>query len=430
MDKFKKKFNEFKDGLKDSGPHDARGAQDKPQDAHPDKGSNGPAQGQPAQMPMNSQPNRQPGQPVTPRIKGEPRLLGLVGDPGLNRDSGGSVRFGNRVFWTYRDTQLCNSDGSVRMFPIISSTASWSDYSKDGGPDLQPARGDPLRSVVLRQYGKNQEAQSFFHNMPHICDAPAGNKNDGTRIALWPDSPPLVTEETSDGKIKAYTWVKQAHIGHDLSVKTEHPATILYRTDYHPSMFHSHHDLPKVTAVDEQFWKPGEIAHGSFGNVIKDGVAYLYGREKHITSLARVPVHEIENRHAYEYWVNGTWTKNAPSIAQEDINIPNACAGGQGTYYFNEHWQCYVWIGGDPFPGAEMYISTAPEPQGPWLQPQMFYTGPRGNHPLGAYSVQAHPSLTYGEKRNGMYLTYTKNDEPERGDIAGYTTPLIYVEFE
>lgn len=61
--------------------------------------------------------------------------------------------------------------------------------------------------------------------------------------------------------------------------------------------------------------------------------------------------------------------------SSEGIEIPHANAGGQGTYYFSHHWNSFVWIGGDIFPGAETYICTAPEPQGPWTQAVQFYKG-------------------------------------------------------
>lgn len=379
------------------------------------------------QQPIHAQPIEGP---VHPKIKGQPQILGLVSDPGLHRDSGGSSRFGDRVFWTYRDTQLCNSDGSVRQFPIISSTASWSNYNQQGGPDLQAVNGDPLKCVTLRQYGNNSEHDSYFHQMQHICETPTGNAGNGSRIPLWPDQPPLVTEQSPDGRIVAYTWVPLAHIGPGLTVIVEHPGAVLYRMDYHPGQGH-HTDLPKVTVVNEQFWKQGEILFGTYGTLVKDGIAYLWGRTpQHITSVARCLVNEIENRDAYEYWVDGRWTRQRPERGQSGIELVDSNAGGQGTYYWNEHWGRYVWIGGDIFPGAETYICTAPEPQGPWTKPFHFYTGPRGNHPLGAYSVQAHPSLATNPHKNDMYITYTRSDEPERPDIPGYTTPLIYVEFE
>ena len=33
----------------------------------------------------------------------------------------------------------------------------------------------------------------------------------------------------------------------------------------------------------------------------------------------------------------------------------------------------FVWIGGDGFPNANFYISTAPKPEGPWTPPTVSY---------------------------------------------------------
>ncbi|KAI5363252.1 hypothetical protein Slin14017_G069330 [Septoria linicola] len=442
MDKWKKRLSSAIDqgraAINKSGPQSAEEAQIRPVDQQPYRPNpdDAPPQGQSGHEQQQEQPVRaNPGAgPIIPKPKREPELLGLVGDPSLNRDSGGSVRFGDRVLWTYRDTQLCNSDGSVNMLPIITSTASWSDYDPNGGPKLEqlvePTR---LKSVVIRQYGKNSHSESFFPSPGrHICASPAGNREDGTRIALWPNQPPLVTSETSDGDITAYTWVPQCHINNHLGVETENPGTILYKTSYHPSRFHGRDSLPKTTIVQEHFWRQGEIAFGGYGTLVHNGYAYLWGQQSdHKTALARVRVNEVENRGAYEYWVHGNWTRDMPRLGQDGIEIPNANAGGQGTYYFNKHWNAFTWIGGDIFPGAETYVATAPEPQGPWTQAVQIYTGPRGDHALGAYSVQAHPALVPpNSNKNEMYITYTKNDEAENGSIAGYTTPLVHVEFE
>ncbi len=66
-----------------------------------------------------------------------------------------------------------------------------------------------------------------------------------------------------------------------------------------------------------------------------------------------------------------------------------------------------------------------------WCSDDSVFLGPRGDHALGAYSVQAHPALiSPNSNKNEMFITYTKNDEAENGSIAGYTTPLVYIEFE
>ncbi|KAL9529254.1 hypothetical protein SMMN14_06893 [Sphaerulina musiva] len=441
MDKWKQKLagaiDQGRAAIHHAGPHNVAEAQNKPVDQQPYRTnpSNEPAQHPPPAQGSDQPVHASPGSgPIIPKVKREPEILGLVGDPSLNRDSGGSVRFGDRVLWTYRDTQLCNHNGSVNMLPIITSTASWSDYDANGGPKLEPvAQSNRMKSVVLRQYGKNSHSESFFPSPGrHLCASPAGNRDDGTRIALWPNQPPLVTSETSDGNITAYTWVPQCHINSNLGVETENPATILYKTEHHPSRFHSRDSLPKTTVVHEHFWKQGEIAYGAYGTLLHNNYIYLWGQWDHKTSLARVPPSHVENRDAYEYWVHGQWTRTMPRLGSSDgIEIPHANAGGQGTYYFSHHWNSFVWIGGDIFPGAETYICTAPEPQGPWTQAVQFYKGPIGNHALGAYSIQAHPALVSpNSTKNEMYITYTKNDEAEHGDIAGYTTPLVYVEFE
>jgi hypothetical protein len=316
-------------------------------------------------------------------LKGEPQVLGLVGDPGLNRDSGGSTRFGDRVLWTYRDTQLCEPTGKVQTLPIITSTASWSDLDT-----LQPCHGDPLSTNVLHQYGHNRTDEAFFPNLPHICQSPAGNLTSGERVALWPDTPPLVTHEAPDGSdIVAYSWIRRSHIGTgtDLTVKTPNPATILYKTHHHSSRWRpadSHHALPSVSVVADSFWNQGEIPFGAYGNLRhpSDGHVYLYGQtdedgQPRVVSLARVPCEKVEDRAAYEYFVGGEWTREMPRMYQDGIALDKCGVGGQGTFFWNPHWRKFCWIGGDCFPGAETYLCMAPRPEGPWTDGWRFYTG-------------------------------------------------------
>jgi hypothetical protein len=76
-----------------------------------------------------------------------------------------------------------------------------------------------------------------------------------------------------------------------------------------------------------------------------------------------------------------------------------------------------------------MYITTAPNPTGPWIQPFKFFSGINGTHSLPAYSIQAHPSFLRDANEHAMYITYTKNDKGPNLE-AIYTTPLVYVEWE
>ncbi|KIW04285.1 uncharacterized protein PV09_04582 [Verruconis gallopava] len=373
-------------------------------------------------------PSFEPHHPVLPRVKGKPRVLGLVGDPQYNRDSGGSAKFGDRIFWTWRDTQLVNN-GKVQELPILASTASWSDLNHDGSPAVEPlqSHADPLRTITLQAYGKNSTERAYFRIIHDGAEPRAGMQKDGTRRALWPDSPPMVTSTSDNGRVTAYSWIKKTHIRPDLSTVTQHPATTLYRITYAAS--ENRDALPYAKLVDASFWNQDEIAYGAYGNVVKDGIAYLFGQINGMTALARVLVDRVERKSMYEYWVGGEWTKTKPNINDRSIDIPNANAGGQGTYYFSEPWDSFVWIGGSIFPGADCYITTARTPTGPWIKPFKFYSGANGTASLPAYSIQAHPGMLRDEDENAIYITYTKCDRDQSNTVV-YSTPLVYVEWE
>lgn len=338
----------------------------------PLRGNVQPAQeGQQAPTPTSQEP-------VHPKLRGEPQILGVVGDPGMNRDSGGSARFGDRVLWTFRDTNFCYPDGSIAEFPMMSSTASWCDLGPNGQCQVGQCQGEPTKTNVMKMYGRNPGEQSFYRQLPHICEAPAGNRKDGSRVALWPDQPPLVTSTSGHGKVVGYTWVKQAAMNMAMTPLIKHPAVILYKCEYDPGQARKDRDaLPEVSIVKEEFWKAGEIPYGHYGSLLHDGVAYLYAQvgEHGPIALARCPASSVEHRSKYEYWVNGGWTKDMPKLDQEGIEVPNASAKGQGTYFWNKHWNCFVWIGGPIFPGADVHICTAPRPEGPWTEPQCIWKG-------------------------------------------------------
>jgi len=310
---------------------------------------------------------------------------------------------------------------------MISSTASWCDLGPNGECQVGQCQGDPVKTTVLRLYGRNATDQSFFPQISHVCEAPHGMKKDGSRVALWPDQPPLVTSAPGHGKIVGYTWIKKAHMNMAMTPLTKNPATVLYKCEYNPGHVKDRDALPEVSVVKEEFWKEGEIPYGHFGNVIHDGIAYLYAQisEHGPVALAKCPADAVEHRSKYEFWVNGQWTRDMPKPDSQGIEVPNATAKGQGTYFFNKHWNCFVWIGGPIFPGADVHICTAPRAEGPWTEPQCIWKGPVGNHALGAYSIQALPALVSpNSPKNEMYVSYTLHNE------EGYETPLVHMEFE
>lgn len=354
--------------------------------------------------------------PVNPIVKGTPSVVGILADLDLNRDSCGSVKFDTRALWVCRDSSHYDSNG-IPLLSLITSTASWTEIdSVNGGSELS-------------MYGENNDL-SFYPIPDGQCnDNQAAMCDDSSRYPKWADSPPLVTSTNSDGSIVAYTWVVNSHIRPDLSDLVADPSVTLYRVEYQPGN-EVDDALPAVTLVDEAFWAENEIAYGAYGSWVRDDTAYLWGQTSGGTvALARVSAVDVENKSSYEYWSNGNWTSEQPSINDTSVGIPNASAGGQGTYYYSDAWQSYVWIGQPAYSvSADFFITTAPEPQGPWIEPVKFYTGETGNFSLGAYTLQANPALT-GEGKNEIYLTYTKTDSVG-DDVALYTTPIIHVEWE
>ncbi|EIW79522.1 hypothetical protein CONPUDRAFT_137859 [Coniophora puteana RWD-64-598 SS2] len=349
---------------------------------------------------------------VSPVVKGTPQVLGVVNDPTLNRDSCGSALIGGRVLWTCRDTQITDASG-VHAFPVISSTSSWTDLDAWGHPALNDG--------TLPMYGNNNLQKTFYPLLPDECgDNVMGScdSSNTTRYAIWPDSPPLVTDTAADGTVTAYTWIRKDHIKNDLSDLTPDCATTLYKVVYSPSA--AHDALPTVTVVDENFWTADEqLPYGAYGGFVANGTAYIYGKgygpqSTGTIGLAKVSVGSIEDKSAYQFYQNDSWTATPPSVnaSLSGVNIPNVSAGGQGTYYYSPPWGSYVWIGQQNLSvSADFFITTSPDPEGPWAQPIKFYSGVNGNATLPAYTIQAHTSLGGFENgANDVYLTYTHCD--------------------
>ena len=366
-------------------------------------------------------------------------ILGNASDDALNRDSCGSTRFFDRELWVCRDTQPNIAPGQPHIYPVYASTASWTDFDKHQNP-------------LPKQYGGDHSYTSYYAYANDECPPPgplqiecaAGEQCPGplqvqgtcsdyeTRYALWPDSPPLITSQKGGrfGLIEAYTFVKKTWIRSDLSTVVNDPATSLYKVSYDAvTRLSNPNALPKTAMIEEEFWKQDALPFGAYGNIVKDGTAYLFAQpSNHVVALARVPVQDVTNISKYEYLVNGTWGKEQPGINATNINIPNVSAGGQGTYFFSQYWNKFVWIGQSyPSVTADFYITAADNIEGPWETPVHFYSGINGDYFLSAYTLQAHPGLSPGGVVNGpeVYISYTKNDAAFGTNV--YTQPLIRI---
>ncbi|KAK4498404.1 hypothetical protein PRZ48_011062 [Zasmidium cellare] len=378
--------------------------------------------------------------PLTPRAAVTPQVksatyLGNVTDPALDRDSCGSVRIGTRAFWTCRDTMVYNTQSGQDQLPIIVSTAGWTDaVANTGGPAIKTTGGtvgaaSNGKGPILQMYGNNVNSlKEYFPIASDNCNTNHGFCSDGTRWAIWPDSPPLITK-SSPKSITAYNWIPRAHI-QGLTLLNPSQAYSLYRTTYTGTS--NKNTLPTATLVTTEFWKAGEIGFGDYGGVVKNGYAYLYGQNfnHNGTFIARVPTGSVETRSAYQFYnaTSLTWSSTLPSINDTTAVIPNAGAGGQGTFYYSNYYKSYIWIGQAALePVANFYISTAPAPEGPWVLPYKLFQGTNGDGFVGAYSLQANPALlpSTDASENGIYLTWT-----QPWSTGPYVTPLVYLAFQ
>ncbi|KXL50080.1 hypothetical protein M433DRAFT_158342 [Acidomyces richmondensis BFW] len=347
---------------------------------------------------------------VRPTVSGTPQVVGIAFSPKWNRDSCTSTFVSGRELWTCRDSQ--DSEGA-----FLSSTASWTDFYANGTPAIS--------NQNLLMYGENPTSHAYFEVQANECGpSVSGDCSDGNRYIIWPNSRPLPVERTN-GIVSLYTWIGNVLVDSDWTPLNGNPSCSLYRADYSPGF--PENELPPAVLLDEEFWPVNSIQYGNYGFVINNNTAYLYGllSNKSGVALAMVPIDLIEDKSAYQYYTGSGWSSIAPDINDTSAAIANAGTMGQGTYYYSDYFSSYIWIG-SPYIGgnANFQLTTAPAPEGPWIEPYTIYSGKQGSANLGAYSEQAHPGLSkdFGNG-NDIYLTYTMVD-------SEYITPIIHVIWE
>ncbi|KAJ7829724.1 hypothetical protein B0H13DRAFT_2372408 [Mycena leptocephala] len=278
---------------------------------------------------------------VTPIVASTTSYGSLV-NAGLNRDScTSSFWTTNVVLWVCRDSQSLSASG-VPQDPSVANTASFSPLPSD------PSNPQPLVLSSPQGFGS-----PYYSLEPDECP-PLGLCGDGTRWVGWPDTGPVVTFRGTNGVVNAYAFISRQHLS-GLSVLN--------------------------TPSYSSFWSSTQIGYGSAASVVNNGFAYLYGATPdRKLAVARAALTgflgSLEDKGIYEYYVNNfshraaAWTTTAPTASDPGVPLPNT-SSIQGTIYWSPKWEVIIRLDrGDTFPDANFYISTAPNPEGPWTAAQ------------------------------------------------------------
>ncbi|KAM3415310.1 hypothetical protein BST61_g8839 [Cercospora zeina] len=317
---------------------------------------------------------------------------------------------------------MAHKNGATE-FPIYMNTAAWSPLGAGAVSSGPVGAGSTGNSPILQMYGEHIE---YLPAQAGNCPEGHGTCSDG-RWVYWPNSQPIVTQISST-RFTAYQFIAKAKISNSMQLLNDPTPFMLWKQVYTGTT--DKKKVPVATVVAQEFWKAGEIGYGDYGNVVRNGYAYLYGKltEPDPPALARVKLGYLQNRSAYEYYMGGKWVKTMPKKSDRSAIIPNCGAGWQGTYYYSSYYKSFIWIGQKYHePVALFYISTAPAPEGPWVEPYLLWKGQDGTGFVGAYTLQANPALlpSTDASENAIYLTWTQpyKDGP-------YLTPLAYIEFQ
>ncbi|ORX35531.1 hypothetical protein BD324DRAFT_609331 [Kockovaella imperatae] len=396
---------------------------------------------------------------LTPKLVKTPELKGVALDPNLIRDSCISTYelIDGRVLWLCRDTIILKNQSIPYYFEhgqlfgggaagLVSSSASWSDQGLLGPDFVQPPPQQGQKDVTslypaqLTQYGGSSiydQDLAYVPYQPDECDGiPAGtsggNCNDGTRYALWPDSPPVVTNTALDGTVTMHLYLRVPHTGF-LRIVDFYPPCSLFKLTYTPNTDKT--VLPSISLVAQDFFPRYVFNYGDFAHA-KDPLGqtlYLWAQSfQGNYGLARVPVNAVEDLSQYEYYYsNGTgWSSVQPNVNQTEayVDIGGLGASGQATIYWNPFFGQYVAFG--QLEGefvANLYMSLASNPEGPWSDATLVYsfpTGPSGN----GYTLAAHPEMSL--LPNEIYISYTgSSDYNNNTNDQVYNTPIYKLTF-
>ena len=315
--------------------------------------------------------------------------LGVVSKPTSvkARDVGASALIGSRLLWVFGDTLF--NPASVDGSNLRSSTAAWA---------------DPTQPLTLSEpVDANGAPQQF---LPFTAEETQFNASTGTpqdRIAVWSGAP--ITVGVDEGIV----WYLKTHIRPGF-LNYEHLGVGLARIKSGQTT---------ATREPELLFGPTEplfVNPARFGDWV-----YLYGNAGHGAGnrlmLARVPLTQVGQRGAYEFWTGTGWSQRLESAVALFGNVP-----GELSVSYNPHLGAYLAVYADVLAGQAV-ARLASQPQGPW-GPAVNLFKMRAAQTQGfSYAAREHPHLSRDGGRT-LFITYYQPLTAFTGELRAVTVSL------
>jgi len=340
------------------------------------------------------QPGQRTGPGVLPaQTAGPAEYLGTLvyDDPNIVRDLGYSGVVNGQIVWTFGDTLVANGSGGFAF--AASDSAALGElldplkvHDKSLDENGRPEEWIPLNADELGNGGLNEFAMGGTNVVEH---AP----NQGL---VW--------------------FLKNHRGGGSDNIVGAGVATVT-----------ADENGPIAVRMSDTMWGPNEPYWGDIGVTYdpRDEHVYVFGHGpssldlKANTYLAKVPADQATNVEAYSYWdrSSGTWTSQrfgdgeAGTLAiSSDQAIFTFASHGQSNAFWSNHYNTWMFVHGADWGDSEIYVSTAPELQGPWSAGVAIGTTcpPSGECGSLRYCIAPHPEFDPSGKT--LLVTWTDSN--------------------
>jgi hypothetical protein len=325
------------------------------------------------------------------------------------RDNGQSVLYGGKSYWFFDDSELQDPSGF-----ISSSAAVTSDLDASNGITLQSANPfDESDTGTPTEFVPYSAAETAFEN-EHASSDCTGSTDPycNMQFAFWPGA--AVADPAQHRILVFYLklcrggpstgpcasgFVGQPIGSGIVSVDMRtHTITRLDIENQDPTLTSPEGHDPTLLFPEAQDW-------GTVGAVLVGNELYGYGNctSTHACGVARVPIDQVQNHAAWQYYTGTSNGKPAWSSNPADaVIVMNGGAAGQTVQYdptTGLYWDTYM-----PFLSQQVYYETARTPWGPWSTPTVLYTTPKTTGE--DYAAFAHSEYTTNHGLTRYYTYY------------------------